>query len=249
MAYVVLYYKEQEIGRCTLDRPMTVGRSPDCDFSFHDVMLSRHHCKLEPEGNDWVVVDMGSKNGTRVGDEVVTRKFLEDGDIIQAGKSSIRFLEGELAPGEEVKPPKSNRPADPFEALAGTVSGFVLEPRGPIRNTDKLPTPKPAPQLPPSYAQQEVHGLVTELVSSSWDSIYEEARRRDTAIPQSPLIDAVRKKRARDPHVSLNLQVHPDHGGHRSAHGSDTGHARVELLEPPKPVGRIRSFFRRLWGG
>lgn len=249
MAYVVLYYKEEEIGRCTLDRTMTIGRSPECDLTFRDVQLSRHHCKIEYSGGEWVLFDLGSKNGTRLGDVAVTRRVLRDGDTIHAGRSSIHFFEGELAPGEESKPPKSQRPADPFEALAGTVSGFVLEPRGPVRKTDRLPTPKPAPQDPPSYAQQEIRGLVTELVSSSWDSIYEEARRGDPSMPQSPLVDAVRRKRARDPHVALNLQVHPEHAEGRAAGKTspESAPARVELPQP-RPVGRIRSFFRRIWG-
>jgi len=245
MAFIVYFYKDEEQGRMPLEGPIQIGRSPECEVAVRDILLSRHHCRIEPAGGGWVITDLGSKNGTRIGGAIVTRETLNDGDVIRMGKTAVRFFAGEFVPAKDKpKTPPSQRPADPFEALSGTMSAFEFQPRGPIRSTDKLPTPRPGPQEPASYKTDNIRGLVTEMVSSSWDSIYEEAQRNDDEAPQSPLIEAVRKRRARDPHVDLALQVSPrEREGKLSPENSGP---RPGVIETPKRVGPLRSFFRRL---
>src|SRR5882724_5836345 len=186
MAYIVFFHKDEELGRLPLEKPVQIGRSPECDVAIRDIMLSRLHCRIEPTTGGWIVADLDSKNGTRIGGSVVTRQNLQDGDVIRMGKSTVRFFEGKFVAGAKGKPQAAptQRPADPFEALSGTVSAFEFQPRGPIRCTEKLPSPKPGPQEPASYGEENVRGLVTELMSSSWDSIYEEATRKNDAAPQ-----------------------------------------------------------------
>jgi pSer/pThr/pTyr-binding forkhead associated (FHA) protein len=243
MAYVVYYYKDEEVGRLKLEGPVLVGRSSECSVSIRDVLLSRVHCQIEPtDQGGWAISDLGSKNGTRIAGEVVTRHVLQEGDVVRMGKSTVRFFAGEFVAGKARPKPVSQRPADPFEALSGTVSAFEFQPRGPIRKTDKLPTPKPGPQAPASLDSKEVRGLVTELVSSSWDSIYEEAKRGEAEAPQSPLVEAVRRRRAREPHVDLALQVRHD----QEKLSPESSAPQPGVLEGPKKPGRIRAFFRRL---
>lgn len=45
---------------------VTVGRSPENTITSTDERISRAHARLEPIGGGWVVVDLGSANGTRV---------------------------------------------------------------------------------------------------------------------------------------------------------------------------------------
>jgi predicted component of type VI protein secretion system len=249
MAFIIYFYKDQEQGRLPLEGPVLVGRSPECTVAIRDILLSRLHCKIEPTTGGWAVVDIDSKNGTRIGGSVITRQTLQDGDVIRVGKSTIRFFEGAFVPGAANKSPTGQvqRPADPFEALSGTVSAFEFQPRGPVRKTDRLPTPRPGPQEPASYGGENVRGLVTELVSSSWDSIYEEAKKNDAEAPQSPLVDAVRRRRARDPHVDLALQVHPEGAAKRDEKLSpENSGPNPGVIETPPRVGRIRSLFRKL---
>ena len=244
MAFIVYFYKDEEQGRIPLEGPVQIGRSPDCEVAVRDILLSRHHCRIEPANGGWVITDLGSKNGTRIGGADVTRETLNDGDVIRMGKTAVRFFAGEFVPATEKPKSPSQRPADPFEALSGTISDFEYQPRGPIRSTEKLPTPRPGPQEPASYKTDNVRGLVTEMVSSSWDSIYEEATRTNDEAPQSPLVAAVRKRRARDPHVDLALQVDPKE---RVAKLSpDKSEPRRGVIEAPEKVGALRSFFRRI---
>lgn len=249
MAYIIYYHKDQEVGRAPLQGPVLVGRSPECSVSIRDVLMSRAHCQIEQDGEAWVISDLASKNGTRVYGQPITRHVLRDGDVVKMGKSSVKFLDGAFIPNASPKPPTTQRPADPFEALSGTVSAFEYKPRGPVRNTDKLPTPKPGPQEPASYEGEKVRDLVNDLVSSSWDSIYEEARRSEAEAPQSPILEAVRRTRSRPPHVDLSLQVSPEQlEAHRdqklSPENGDGPHPGV--LETPRKRGRIRALFRRL---
>jgi len=242
MAYVVLYYKEQEVGRRKLDRPVVIGRSPECDIAIRDVLLSRRHCRIEKEGRNWVLSDLGSKNGTHVGEGVITRHVLNDADIIGMGKSTVRFHRGAFVPGPKTKPQASRtqRPADPFEALSGTVTAFEFEPRGPARNTERLPTPRPGPPEPAAYDRENVRSMVSGLVSSSWDSIYDHARRPDPLVPQSPMVENLRRNRPREPRVDPSLQVRPEGARQQRTKASPA------LLERPRPRGRIRALLRRL---
>jgi len=69
-----------------------IGRLTTCEVVRADPNASRRHAEVRPDGNGWVVVDLGSTNGTRVnGLPVVGDRVLADGDVIAIGASSLRF--------------------------------------------------------------------------------------------------------------------------------------------------------------
>ena len=149
MAYLVFSsHKGDEIGRRRLDGPVTIGRATDCDVTLHDHLLSRHHCRLAPADDGWVVTDLGSKNGTIVNGSPVTQHVLRDNESFTIGRVKVRFRATALAPGAEqpVASGRPKRPADPFDALSGTVAGFRYEPppdEKHLRDVDQFPSPKP----------------------------------------------------------------------------------------------------------
>ena len=58
-------------GRDVPDRPAqscVIGRDPSCDIFLNDVTVSRDHAVIEAVGDDIVVRDSGSLNGTYVND-------------------------------------------------------------------------------------------------------------------------------------------------------------------------------------
>ena len=64
-----------------------LGRDPGCDLVIDDTRASRQHAEISPtEDSLWMLRDDGSRNGTLVNGEVVTRCVLEAGDVITIGE-------------------------------------------------------------------------------------------------------------------------------------------------------------------
>jgi len=81
--------------RFLLDQDTTsAGRHPDSDIFLDDVTVSRRHAEFRREGGDFVVVDVGSLNGTYVNREPVDTAVLASGDEVQIGKFRLVFLTG-----------------------------------------------------------------------------------------------------------------------------------------------------------
>jgi hypothetical protein len=183
MAFIILTSDDGEIGRHPLDGgPVVGGRSPDCALSVRDVRMSRQHARLEPiDGDGWAIADLGSKNGTLLWGEPIKLRKLEDGDVLLLGRTRLTYHAGPLIPASAtVKKAAASkngrrRPVDPNEAMSATMDGLILDffpHQGAARPVEKLPVPAPRPADPDSYASDGVYSMLTELVSSSWDSIY-----------------------------------------------------------------------------
>src|SRR6266498_1641305 len=86
--------------RFLLDRDTTsAGRHPDSDIFLDDVTVSRRHAEFRREGGEFVVIDVGSLNGTYVNREPVDQAVLAGGDEVQIGKFRLVFLVGSRQPG------------------------------------------------------------------------------------------------------------------------------------------------------
>jgi hypothetical protein len=68
------------------------GRAIACD----DAWASSRHAALRPSFGRWMIEDLGSKNGTWVNGERVSRRPLADGDLLETGRTAWWFRE--LAP-------------------------------------------------------------------------------------------------------------------------------------------------------
>ena len=63
---------------------VTIGRGEDCDIVLVERQVSRYHAQIRRAGSQYILEDMGSKNGTYVnGREVIGPYTLQDGDEIQ----------------------------------------------------------------------------------------------------------------------------------------------------------------------
>jgi FhaA, N-terminal domain/FHA domain len=71
--------------------PLTIGRLPESAIVVNDPNASRRHAEIRRMGNDVVVVDLNSTNGTRVNGATVTERQLADGDQIVIGTTVLRF--------------------------------------------------------------------------------------------------------------------------------------------------------------
>jgi serine phosphatase RsbU (regulator of sigma subunit) len=77
-----------------IDRtPFTVGRKVDKDLVIADPRVSREHAQIMKEGQDFFLVDLGSKHGTFVNGERIQRQKLERGDRLEFGaRDSVYIL-------------------------------------------------------------------------------------------------------------------------------------------------------------
>src|ERR1700691_2511581 len=97
MAYLIFTTaRGRELGRRSLEGPMVIGRSPDCEVCVHDILLSRRHCQIEPDGSNWVIADLVSKNGTFLNGQKIGRHVLSDGEALRIGKTVVTFCVGTM---------------------------------------------------------------------------------------------------------------------------------------------------------
>ena len=71
-----------------------LGRHPDCNVVIEVGAVSRNHCHVVREGNDYKVEDLGSRNGTFLNDEpekISGRRTLKAGDVIRVCEVSFTF--------------------------------------------------------------------------------------------------------------------------------------------------------------
>ncbi len=70
---------------------VVVGRDPSADVVIHDDSLSRRHARFTLTGEEIVVEDLGSTNGTRTRDGRVERAVLEEGEEVHLGTVAMRI--------------------------------------------------------------------------------------------------------------------------------------------------------------
>jgi two-component system, cell cycle response regulator len=80
------------------DKGRTIGRDPEAQIQLRDQSVSRRHAQVyEQKAEDgdavhYLVVDLHSTNGTLVNGERISRAFLHDGDKIQFGQITLKFI-------------------------------------------------------------------------------------------------------------------------------------------------------------
>src|SRR5918996_866755 len=68
---------------------MVIGRLEGSDVQIFDPGASRRHAEIRRDGDDYLLVDLGSTNGTLVNEAPVSERTLEDGDRITIGRTVL----------------------------------------------------------------------------------------------------------------------------------------------------------------
>jgi len=68
-----------------------IGRGDQANLRLPDVGISRRHARLDFDGNQVVLTDLGSTNGTMVNGQRVSAVALNPGDMIQLGTTTLTF--------------------------------------------------------------------------------------------------------------------------------------------------------------
>lgn len=69
--------------------PLLIGRLPECAVVLGDPNVSRRHAEIRRAGDDVVVTDLGSTNGTKVNGVPVREQHLASGDEITVGSTTL----------------------------------------------------------------------------------------------------------------------------------------------------------------
>jgi len=111
---------------------VVIGRGQNCEVVLHDSIVSRRHCVVRSEREDFVVTDLHTANGTFLNSPKmrISSCALRNGDEIVLGKSRLRV---ELPVSEKEKPVTiatesavSTLPSSPsVAAINGTPSWFT----------------------------------------------------------------------------------------------------------------------------
>jgi diguanylate cyclase (GGDEF)-like protein len=92
---VVVGGSEADLGlHVLLDRPVVIGRDPTIELPLQDSGISRRHARVfrDEKLGRYLVEDLGSTNGTRLGGARVARPTpLDEGDKILIGSTVLKF--------------------------------------------------------------------------------------------------------------------------------------------------------------
>lgn len=79
--------------RIQVQSPVVVGRAPGADIVIGTSYVSSRHARFSPMGDDLIVEDLGSTNGTQVNGEMLSSpRALRSGDIISIGDVNIKAV-------------------------------------------------------------------------------------------------------------------------------------------------------------
>ena len=97
---------------------IVVGRGEDADILIDNPSMSRRHAEFRQEGDGWVVQDLGSSNGTYIGEVRLEAACpVQEGTEVAFGKFSIVF--GKAVGLDEAAPAATAAPS--VAAAEGTM--------------------------------------------------------------------------------------------------------------------------------
>lgn len=112
---------------------VSFGRDEKCTVQIRDTMSSREHCVIEKSGGaEWRLVDLDSRNGTRVNGQGVKEHLLSHGDEVAIGDVVIRFENpgGARTSGRSKQRPSSTSNKRPSKITSGTRRPRAMGSRG-----------------------------------------------------------------------------------------------------------------------
>jgi predicted component of type VI protein secretion system len=124
-----------------LTPPVVVGRSRSADVTIGQPLVSRRHCEItEGDENLLIVEDLGSLNGTFVGDTRITEPvYLEPGDYLTIGSITFQALYGDYT--------EPDFPHDSAGEITEEMPDFRPAAETPAEGE---PSPQPAQSTPPA---------------------------------------------------------------------------------------------------
>lgn len=100
MAKLILSLDGDILGHHFLDQDrFSIGRRPDNDLQIDDSSVSKEHAVILTVGNDQILEDQGSTNGTLVNGGRISKHILQNNDVIDIGRYQLRYVNQKAQPG------------------------------------------------------------------------------------------------------------------------------------------------------
>ena len=101
MARLILMFNKQVLQEYPfLKDNVTIGRNEDNTIVIDNLAVSGYHARIDKAGDDFVLTDLQSTNGTFVNDKMVFSHKLSHGDNVIIGKHIILFVGADKETGE-----------------------------------------------------------------------------------------------------------------------------------------------------
>ena len=72
--------------------PVVIGRDPSCAIVLEDEYVSSRHARVVPDGDGWLLEDLGSTNGTRLDGRPLRGPVpLSAGQRLEIGRSTLEL--------------------------------------------------------------------------------------------------------------------------------------------------------------
>jgi pSer/pThr/pTyr-binding forkhead associated (FHA) protein len=200
MPILTLKLKNKLLGEYTLQKGVSlkIGRQTKNDLVIQDMAVSGHHAKIDSVGDGFVFVDLQSKNGSFVNEQLTNSHWLADGDIINIGEHSLVFSysNGERAPENESEELERTllldtsqyrsrmRKSNPTRSIINVAGFWEKSPNRPLKEGGK----KPLGNSPVVRQQKEPAGILRYLAGGKGEI---DLSRRYTTIGKHPTSDVV----------------------------------------------------------
>jgi hypothetical protein len=131
------------------DTPVTFGRSPENTIVIASQRASRRHAEIRREGGVYLLIDLGSSNGTILNGQLIQRQILRPGDTFVIGDEMFRFEEVAGATLDPTLPvgsaPAPAAPGWSVQPLPSPSDGGFRLPPGPPVPAQPQPQPRRLP--------------------------------------------------------------------------------------------------------
>ena len=100
MAKLVLSLDGDVLGYHFLEKArFGIGRKPHNEMQIDDSSVSKEHATILTVGNDQILEDLGSTNGTLVNGIKIKKHILQNNDVIDIGRYQLRYINQKAKPG------------------------------------------------------------------------------------------------------------------------------------------------------
>ncbi|MHC5078231.1 MAG: sigma 54-interacting transcriptional regulator [Planctomycetota bacterium] len=121
-----------------VDHPLVIGRGEEGDVRIFDETSSRRHAVVRPEGDRFVLEDLGSSNGTYLNGEQVAKVFLNDRDEILIGATRLLFMITPMSTRQTILLPPKESPGFSVQSSIREKDFRVMEGENPAEDIRRL---------------------------------------------------------------------------------------------------------------